>query len=178
MTKKLDEIDSHSREVQDIMGRMPSWLIRNGIVMVVFVVMVMLAGAWVFKYPDIVTTPAVVVASADSSRMVKATCIVYLQNSAKRKVMKGQHVNLKFAAYPYLEYGLVRGIVSSVSQVPAGENYLAEVTLPDQLVTTFGKKLEFQHELKGTAEIITGDQRLLDRILKPVKEVFSKQAGK
>ena len=92
--------------------------------------------------------------------------------------MKGQHVNLKFAAYPYLEYGLVRGIVSSVSQVPAGENYLAEVTLPDQLVTTFGKKLEFQHELKGTAEIITGDQRLLDRILKPVKEVFSKQAGK
>jgi hypothetical protein len=178
MTKKIDEIDLHSKEVQDIMGRMPSWLIRNGIVMVVFLVMIILAGTWLFKYPDIVTAPAVVVAAADSSRTVKITCTIYLQKSGNGQVRIGQHVNLKFASYPYLEFGLVRGIVSGISLVPTGENYIAEVTLPNRMVTTFGKKLEFQHELKGTAEINTEDRRLLDRILKPVREVFGKRGGK
>jgi hypothetical protein len=35
------------------------------------------------------------------------------------------------------------------------------------MVSTFGKKLKFQQELKGTAEIITEERRLLDRILHP-----------
>ena len=178
MSKKLDEIDPHSKEVQDIMGRMPSWLIRNGIVMVVCLLFVILAGTWFFKYPDIVTVPAVVVASADSGRAVKPVCTIYLQKIANGQVRTGQHVNLKFTSYPYLEYGLVQGIVSGFSLIPNGESYLAAVTLPNQMVTTFGRKLEFQNELKGTAEVMTGDRRLFDRILKPVWSVFGKQGGK
>ncbi|MEI6274784.1 MAG: hypothetical protein WCP08_02290 [Prolixibacteraceae bacterium] len=173
MSKKLDEIDLHSKEVQDIMGRMPSWLIRNGMVMVVLLLIVLIAGTWFFKYPDIISAPVVVVATVDSGKETSLTGYVQLQRSSAREIKIGQQVNLKFANYPYLEYGSVRGFITKISAVPTGDSYTAEVKLPDQMISTFGKNLVFQSELKGTAEIITEDQRLLSRILSPVKRVFS-----
>lgn len=94
------------------------------------------------------------------------------------KVKVGQKVNLKFANYPYLEFGLVKGEVSRISVVPTNDYYALEVTLPNKLVSTYGKKFEFQQELSGTAEIITDDQRLLNRILHPVKAIFSERVAR
>lgn len=103
---------------------------------------------------------------------------VQLKMNGAGKVKVGQHVNLKFTNYPYLEYGLVKGVVSRISGVPTNDYYALEVKLPDQLVSTYGKKFEFQQELQGTAEIITEDQRLLNRILHPMRAVFSERFAK
>lgn len=94
------------------------------------------------------------------------------------KVKVGQRVNIKFSNYPYLEYGLVKGVVSRISGVPTNDYYALEVSLPDQLVSTYGKNFDVQQELVGTAEIITEDQRLLNRILHPVRAVFSERFAK
>ena len=91
------------------------------------------------------------------------------------KVKTGQRVNLKFANYPYMEFGIVKGVVSRISSVPTNDYYAMEVRLSHQLVSTYGKKFEFQQELQGTAEIITEDQRLLTRILHPVRSIFSER---
>ncbi len=166
MSKKIDEIELHSKEVQDLMGRMPSWLIRNGTVMVILLLMVLVAGSWVFKYPDVITAPVVV--SAVPNNPTAFIGCVQLKMNISGKVQVGQGVNLKFANYPYMEYGIVKGIVSKISSVPNGDSYALEVNIPGQMVSTFGKKLEFQLELKGTAEIITEERSLLVRILHPV----------
>ena len=165
MSKKIDEIDLHSKEVQELMGRMPSWLIRNGIVMVILLLAVLLAGSWVYKYPDVIVAPVVVTAASNDSNTFIGS--VQLKMNPSGKVQVGQRVNLKFANYPYMEYGAVKGIVGKISSVPNGDSYALEVNIPGQMVSTFGKKLEFQQELKGTAEIITEERRLLDRILHP-----------
>ena len=168
MSRKIDEIELHSKEVQDLMGRMPSWLIRNGIVMVILLLMVLVAGSWAFKYPDVITAPVVVTAVPNNPTAFIGN--VQLKMNFSGKVQVGQRVNLKFATYPYMEYGVVEGVVSKISSVPNGEAYALEVSLPAQMVSTFGKKFEFQQELKGTAEIVTKDRRLLDRILHPGKK--------
>lgn len=85
------------------------------------------------------------------------------------KVKPGQQVNIKLSAYPYLEYGIVRGIVKSISLVPSGDAYIIEIELPDGLVTLYGTKLNFTQNMKGTAEIITDDIRLLQKILNPFR---------
>lgn len=168
MSRKIDEIELHSKEVQDLMGRMPSWLIRNGIVMVILLLMVLVVGSWVFKYPDVITAPVVVTAVPNNPTTFIGS--VHLKMNLSGKVQVGQRVNLKFANYPYMEYGIVIGVVSKMSSIPNGDYYALEVNLPGQMVSTFGKKFEFQQELKGTAEIITEDRRLLDRILHPAME--------
>ncbi len=162
MSKKIDEIDLRSKEVQDLLGRVPSWMIRNGIAMVMVLLIVLVAGSWFFKYPDIVTAPVVV--AVDAERANSFTGHAKLRTNYA-KVRIGQRVNLKFVSYPYLEYGIVEGVVSKIASVPTGDSYVVEINLPNQLVSTYGKKLEFQQELCGTAEIITEDQRLLSRIL-------------
>jgi len=165
MSKKIDDIDLHSKEVQDLMGRMPSWLIRNGIVMVILLLIVLVAGSWFFKFPDVITAPVLVTATPNNPTTFIGC--VQLKMNVSGKVQVGQRVNLKFSNYPYMEYGVVKGVVGKISSVPNGDTYALEVNLPGQMVSTFGKKFEFQQELKGTAEIITEDRRLLNRILHP-----------
>jgi hypothetical protein len=170
MTKKLEEIDLHSKEVHDLLGKVPSWIIRNGMIMVVIVLLVLLTGSWYFKYPDIISAPVVVTVDVNDSTAI--TGLVRLEQNITGKVKVGQQVTIKFVTYPYLEFGVAKGIVTKVSSVPTSNYYSIEVGLPEKLISTYGKKFEFQHELIGTAEIITEDQSLLERILHPLKNVF------
>ncbi|MDD5569533.1 MAG: HlyD family efflux transporter periplasmic adaptor subunit [Bacteroidales bacterium] len=95
-----------------------------------------------------------------------------IQGSGKVKV--GQKVNIKFANYPYMEYGMVKGIIKSISLVPMDANYTVEVELPEGLKTNYNKTLIFSQEMQGSAEIITDDIRLIERFLNPLKAVWKK----
>jgi HlyD family secretion protein len=80
------------------------------------------------------------------------------------KVEVGQPVNLKFDNYPSTEYGMVRGVVRSIALVPHDDLYTIQIALPQGLVTSYRKTLPFRQEMQGTAEIITRDMRLIERI--------------
>lgn len=90
------------------------------------------------------------------------------------KVKAGQSVNIKLSGYPYLEYGMVRGIVKSKSLVPSGDAYIIEVDLPDGLTTLYGRKLDFTQNMQGTAEIITENIRLIEKIVNPLRYMVSR----
>ncbi|MCK4661859.1 MAG: HlyD family efflux transporter periplasmic adaptor subunit [Bacteroidales bacterium] len=90
------------------------------------------------------------------------------------KVKTGQIVNIKFISYPHMEYGMVKGIVSSISLVPNDQTYLVEVELPEGLLTNYGKQLKFSQEMFGNAEIITENLRLSQRILNPIISLIKK----
>lgn len=91
------------------------------------------------------------------------------------KVKAGQKVNISFLNYPDHEYGIVHGVVNNISVVPSGESYIVDVGLPHGLTTTYGKTLVFTQEMHATAEIITDDLRLLERLFSPLKKIFSEQ---
>jgi hypothetical protein len=90
------------------------------------------------------------------------------------KVKNGQMVNIKLSGYPYLEYGIVRGIVRSKSLVPSSDAYIIEVDLPNGLSTLYGIKLDFTQNMQGTAEIITEDLRLFQKIINPFRYLISR----
>jgi len=99
---------------------------------------------------------------------------VVLPIAGSGKVKVGQHVNIKFQNYPYVEYGMVRGVVTSKSLIASDNYYSLEVDLPNGLMSSYNIELEFNQEMQGTAEIITEDLRLLERILKPIKNILDK----
>jgi multidrug resistance efflux pump len=99
---------------------------------------------------------------------------INLKMQRSGKVKTGQLVNIKLSGYPYLEYGMVRGIVKSKSLVPSGDAYIIEIDLPNGLSTLYGVKLEFTQNMQGTAEIITQDIRLLQKIVNPFRYMVSK----
>ena len=99
---------------------------------------------------------------------------INLKMQRSGKVKPGQLVNIKLSGYPYLEYGMVRGIVKSKSLVPSGDSYIIEIELPDGLSTLYGTKLDFTQNMQGTAEIITENIRLLQKIVNPFRYMISK----
>jgi HlyD family secretion protein len=88
------------------------------------------------------------------------------------KVAIGQKVNIRFENFPYMEYGYIRGVVSNISLMPNNENYVVEVDLPQDLKTNYDIQLKFTQEMKGSAEIITSDLRLIERFFNPVKSML------
>ncbi|OHT46276.1 HlyD family secretion protein [Flavobacterium tructae] len=92
-------------------------------------------------------------------------------NSGKIKV--GQIVNIRLANFPDREFGVLRGKIQNISLVPDKDgNLLLDVALPNGLETSYKKQIVFQQEMKGSAEIVTEDLRLIERILYQFKSLF------
>lgn len=88
------------------------------------------------------------------------------------KVANGQKVNIRFDNFPYMEYGYMKGTIKNISLMPNNENYVVEVQLPQDMKTNYNIQLKFSQEMKGSAEIITEDLRLLQRFFNPVKSIL------
>jgi multidrug resistance efflux pump len=45
-------VELQRNEVEDMLGRVPGWITRNGMILFFFLFALLLFGSWVFKYPD------------------------------------------------------------------------------------------------------------------------------
>lgn len=88
------------------------------------------------------------------------------------KVKNGQRVIVRFNNFPDQEFGVVKGEVSSISLTPMEGNYAIEVRLPDGLTTNYGITLPASQEMTASAEIVTEELRLIERLIMPVKKVM------
>ncbi|PZQ81281.1 MAG: HlyD family secretion protein, partial [Flavobacterium johnsoniae] len=71
------------------------------------------------------------------------------------------------------EFGVIRGKIQSISLTPDKEgNILIDVSLPNKLETSYHKKIAFRQEMSGTADIITQDLRLMERLLYQFRDLF------
>lgn len=96
-------------------------------------------------------------------------------SSNSGKIEAGQKVNISLHDYPEYEFGVIKGKVVSISSTSNTEGtYIVDVSIPSDLTTSFGKSIEFKQEMKGRADIITEDLRLLERLLYQFREVFKR----
>ena len=95
------------------------------------------------------------------------------QNSGKIKL--GQTVNIRLANYPDREFGMIEGTIKAISLTPDKEgNLLIDIDLPNGLATSYNKQIVFQQEMSGTADIVTEDLRLIERLLYQFRDVFKR----
>jgi multidrug efflux pump subunit AcrA (membrane-fusion protein) len=95
------------------------------------------------------------------------------QNSGKIKM--GQTVNIRLANYPDREFGMIKGKINAISLTPDKDsNLLINVSLPNGLETSYKKQIAFQQEMSGTADIITEDLRLIERLLYQFRDIFKR----
>lgn len=109
---------------------------------------------------------------AESGSMVGK---IRLPTEGAGKVKMGDQVNIQFDNYPHLEYGMVKGKVSNISEVPDDDFYMVEVELPNGLRTYYDYEIRFSQNMQGNVEILTEKKRLLQRVLNPIKSAFTKQ---
>ena len=98
---------------------------------------------------------------------------VYLPQDGSGKVRRGQSVQIRFESYPHEQFGMVLGEVAGISPVTRDQNYLITVKLTGGLVSTYGQSLEYKHDMKGDADIITEELRLLQRVFHQFRHFWS-----
>ena len=93
-----------------------------------------------------------------------------LKNSGKVNV--GQRVVILLDNYPFQEFGSLTGSIDRISLVPQDASYTMDVTLPNGLLTSYQHSIPFRQELRGQAEIITEDLRLIERLLYQLRKAW------
>jgi multidrug efflux pump subunit AcrA (membrane-fusion protein) len=91
------------------------------------------------------------------------------------KIKKGQDVNIRLANFPDSQFGMLNGNIENISLTPDKDgNLLIDVALSKKLETSYHKIIPFQQEMAGSAEIVTEDLRLIERLLYQFRDVFSR----
>ena len=111
---------------------------------------------------------ATIIPIEESSIIAKAV----IPPSGFGKVEVGQRVNLKLSGFPYMEFGMLKGTIQSISLVPEEKGYVAEIALSGGMTSSYRENLKFIQQMDGTAEIITKDMRLITRLINPLKAFF------
>lgn len=92
------------------------------------------------------------------------------------KVASGEKVLIKLDNYRFQEYGIVEGNVQNISISPdENGNYYVDIILPRGLKTSYNKQLPFDKELRGNAEIVTEDLRLIERFFYQIRKLLGYQ---
>ncbi|MGB3532081.1 MAG: HlyD family efflux transporter periplasmic adaptor subunit [Microcoleaceae cyanobacterium] len=89
----------------------------------------------------------------------------------------GLPVKVKFDAYPYQDYDVIAGTVSSISpdtvvtQGAPSPVYEMEITLERNYVVEGQEKIQFKPGQTATADIIIRRRRILDIVLEPIRKL-------
>lgn len=90
------------------------------------------------------------------------------------KLKTGQEVLLKFPAYPWQEFGSVKGKIEFINAIPTDSGYLAKISFTNGLVTNYEKSIQYRTGLTAQAEIITADLRLTERFINTLRKNTSR----
>lgn len=69
----IEHIDLRSEEVQDILTKVPHWMIRWGNVLFLSLILLILLLSWFVKYPDIIASEAIVTTKLPPQKLIART---------------------------------------------------------------------------------------------------------
>lgn len=106
----------------------------------------------------------------DSTTNIVARAVIPASGFGRIEI--GQTVNIKLSGFPYMQYGVLKGKIYSLSQVPGEGGFSAGIELTGGMTSTYREKIRFIHEMDGTADIVTKDVRLINRFINPIKTIL------
>jgi len=81
------------------------------------------------------------------------------------KIKAGQQVLIKLNAYPFAEYGMVRGKITYITEVPSkGNLFIAKVDFNTKTSPDLKKPVNLIQGMAAEADIITQDETFLQRL--------------
>ncbi|MBF0188875.1 MAG: HlyD family efflux transporter periplasmic adaptor subunit [Magnetococcales bacterium] len=132
------------------------------------------------SFGEIITPGQPLVTIVNSSAELKG--MVYVQNSDIGKLKIGQTLNIKYFAYPYQEWGIPTGTITSIASKPGGgpkemaSMYLVEIGLNSDTISKRGSKPRpLVIGLEGMGEIVTGQKRFIELLFRPIARFFTQE---
>jgi HlyD family secretion protein len=114
-----------------------------------------------------------IVPDATTQKIVGKAVAPVAQSS---KIQVGTPAFIRLDLFPSTTYGQLQGKIKNIALVPQKEDYSVEMELSNGLKTTYHKNLPFRAEMSGTAQLITEDRRILDRLFDRIQDLLKNKA--
>jgi multidrug efflux pump subunit AcrA (membrane-fusion protein) len=89
------------------------------------------------------------------------------------KVKEGQEVLVKLKSYPFEEYGMIRGKISFIADVPYKDSvFISKVDFKIRSTSDMKKPIHLKQGMMADAEIITQDATIMQRISRSVFKII------
>lgn len=155
----------YSAETNEIVGKIPPWIIRRGNVTIFITFAALLVMSCFITYQDKVTAMAKVYYT---DNRFKATALIPSKGFGKIEV--GQKVVLKLDCYPETEFGHLTGTVSEISTYLQDGAYPIEIDIYGT-TTNYGKPVRPIAEMTADIEVITAMQPLILKFINPLRQM-------
>lgn len=90
MSDEKQDIELRSEDFNDVLGEIPSWILRWGITMIACIVLFLLIGSAIFKYPDTISSTVTLTGTTPVSGIVAKTSgklqELYVKNNQQVKM--------------------------------------------------------------------------------------------
>jgi len=153
--------ERHSDEIQDIITKVPSWIVRWGIVMFSAILLMVLSVSALIRYPDTIKLPL----KLDTTKNPTDTfALVEITQADYTKVKIGQQVLVRLNVYLSDGGAPIKGTVASLTDEPNEHGFF---TVWIKLNTSHqNPAIKLKDWMTGSAEIITQDITVLQRVTK------------
>ncbi len=117
MEDKNTSFELRSEEVQEILTRIPHWLIRWGSVVVLCILLMLFFVSWLVKYPDIVSTQIVITTNVPPQKLVAKTSgkIEAILIKDKTLISKNTPIAVIENSANYKDVFLLKSIVDTIN---------------------------------------------------------------
>jgi hypothetical protein len=164
----------HARDVEEIIGRPPPWLVRFGTLIVLFTFLLIIATLGLIEYPDYVIVSVKLSRVSNPEVMTSFDtafcCDFRMPSNTAGGIKKGEIVKIEFFNYPVRKFGYVKAFVSSISLDPDSASFSnGKIYLSNGLVTSFNKRLPYVNGMRGNAKIVISTQSLLAKFLRSIQ---------
>lgn len=96
-----------------------------------------------------------------------------IQQANLGRIKTGQRVLIKFKSYPFEQFGMVEGRIQQIAEIPLSDStFRAIISLPNGLKTNAQRTLPFKNSLNATAEIITENRRVIERLFYELRRII------
>lgn len=112
MNKGFNNIELHSERTRNIIGEIPPVLIRTGTVAVCFILILLIAAAWIIPYPENISINGVVKDNEKGDYYINA----FVPFSLLGSIDVGMPAKIEVEGYPAQVAGYIEASVGSLSE--------------------------------------------------------------
>jgi len=154
----IDNIELRSEKTRQIIGMVPSGIVRYGTLIIAVIIAVLLAVSYFVPYPENLQADATVEINTDGEVNVCA----YIPYSHINTIHEGMSAQLEFEGYPSADYGYVSTTILHIDKTVQninGQNYF-KVYLNSQSNNT----ITLLEGMNGTANILISNKSVLQKL--------------
>ncbi|MDR0614316.1 MAG: hypothetical protein LBG45_12805 [Dysgonamonadaceae bacterium] len=169
----MEQDSEYSKETLDILGKMPNVFIRYGMSVFFLILAGIFFGLYFIHYPDTFNTTITIYEKNNLDENISELSgkyIGHIQVDVNNigKIQYGSIVNITLNQYPKNIFGLLSGNITEIKQKDESQVYDVYIQMHDELITNFGKKLQYLPQMSGTVMIKREDKSILKRIFSSI----------